>query len=539
VLLAIAAGIAGTRAQEQAARREAARATAVKDVLVDLFESIHPQQAKGGKVLVEDLVARGEREIPAKFADQPALQYELLDLLANMRLALEQPQPRLAILERACPVAEAAHGDPSVALAECLTELADAQRVAQQLDAAGRSVARAFQISQRLQPADGVRLTEALRVQFALARDRGEATQAERIIRDGIARGRAFEGGMGVQTAFMLEDLAVFLPSQQRSDEALPLLEEILAFDREQPQARGVDSQINTRWNRLTHFWGKAQFTRTVEEADALAAFTAQALGRNHPHWFRCMQLRSLAQGRLGRYREAVEALDAVLAVDGIDEWSGGRYRQLLGAERVLLLPAVGRAADAEANARAVLALTDRQSLPRGSALVATFGATLAALSRHDPAAIAEWRAELERRYAALTPAEQGTYRNAMLQLRATALRVAGEPRAALPLLEEAALGYRLPDGSSSQRAERALAEQGFALLEAGDAVEAASRLRAARALLVTRFPDGHPGTAQIDVALATLPASLSTPEERARRESAAARFLSATGRAVDAFVLL
>lgn len=539
LLVAITAGVLATRVQQLAAEREAARATAVKDFLVQLFRSIEPEAAKGEPVLVDTLIAQGERDLPESLADQPALQFEMLGLLAGMRLSLGQQEQRLHDTERQCPIGRSAFGDDSPEYIGCLNELADAYRVATRLDEARSTLDTALSAARRLRADDPLPLSTALRVEFMLQRDRGELADAEAAIDEAIAIGRAAEHGIGPVTAFMLEDRAVFLQAQGRRPEAIPLLEEIVAYDTQHADTRPVESQINSRWNLLAAFWGGEQFLRVVDESEAMAAFTAEKLGGNHPHWYRFMQLRAIAQGRLGRYLDAVATLREALAVPGIDAWEHGRHRLVLGSELIAMLAFTGEHAAAMALATDLLALADANQLAAGSAFVAAHNGALAALYAREAASIAHWTTELDRRFAVLPTAEQAGRGKPLRHWRATAARVAGDTRAAIALLAEVEREYRPADGGSNLLVERAIAEQGFALADLGDAAHAAERLRAARALLVTRLGESHIAVAQIDHVLATLPDTVSTADERARTTAADARFHAATGRPLDTLRLL
>jgi tetratricopeptide (TPR) repeat protein len=98
--LAVAGGTAGVAWQAQRAAREAARAeheaaraNAVKDYLLGLFEQGDPHQ--GGKpsetMTVRELLDAGADRADSAFANQPETELELLDALAQIFEALEDP----------------------------------------------------------------------------------------------------------------------------------------------------------------------------------------------------------------------------------------------------------------------------------------------------------------------------------------------------------------------------------------------------------------------------------------------------------------
>ncbi len=537
--LSIATGVVATLWQAQAARREAARATAVKDFLLQVFASIDPERAKGRKVLAEELVRQGEERIATELSGTPELQYELLDMLSDMRLKLGQPEPRLQNLEQLCPIAESSFGRDSVEALDCRIELADAYRALSRFDDAAATLQPVLQAARDVLPPQPLMIAQAMAVEFLLAQDMGRNTEAERIVRAAIAIGREAEAGGGAQTASLLEHLAVFLGAQGRTDEAVPLLDEIVRFDVAQPHARSAADQINSRWNKLTNLWARHKFAQVVDGSNTLADFTAAKLGRNHPHYFRALQLRGIAQGRLGSYQDAVATLESALAIENMAEWSDGRHQQVLSADLALLLPALGRNADTLKLAEQTLQLTDGHQLAPSPAFISSYAAVFAALALGDDVAIQRWSDELERRFAALPENEQGGRRNSLLQARAAGLRVAGHAAAAMPVLDELVRGYQRADGGSTLNMERLRAERAFTLIDLGQFAAAALELRAVRDLLLLRFGDAHVAVAQIEVALAVLPGSFSLADERARRDSAEQRFRAATGRAADRLRLL
>ncbi|GGA83375.1 serine/threonine protein kinase [Arenimonas soli] len=84
--LALGSGIAATLWQAERARAEAARATAVKDFLVGLFESADPEVESGRSPDTRTVLARGAARVPTEFADQPLLAAELLHLIGRVQM---------------------------------------------------------------------------------------------------------------------------------------------------------------------------------------------------------------------------------------------------------------------------------------------------------------------------------------------------------------------------------------------------------------------------------------------------------------------
>jgi serine/threonine-protein kinase len=111
VMLAAAAGVAGVlyqagEAREQArlARREAVKATAVKDYLLAIFEAnsaLHPDGAAARKTTAEQLMDIATRRLLAEQDQDPELRLELMSVLHNIVGQLEKyPEQEALGLER-------------------------------------------------------------------------------------------------------------------------------------------------------------------------------------------------------------------------------------------------------------------------------------------------------------------------------------------------------------------------------------------------------------------------------------------------------
>ncbi|GAB2651342.1 serine/threonine-protein kinase [Arenimonas aestuarii] len=97
--LALGSGLGATLWQAERARAEAARATAVKDFLVGLFESADPEVEAGRSPDTRSVLARGADRVHTEFADQPRLAAELLHLIGRVQLhAGDYAQSRTQLL---------------------------------------------------------------------------------------------------------------------------------------------------------------------------------------------------------------------------------------------------------------------------------------------------------------------------------------------------------------------------------------------------------------------------------------------------------
>lgn len=505
LVVAIVTGTAATWWQAQVAAREAERANAVKTFLMDLFASIDPEQSKGGQVLAEDLVQEGELRLQRQTDLDPELRYELLSMLARMRLDLRQFDARLRNQTEACALAVSNYGATSDEATICAIELADSLRQNGQLDAAMNTLNPVLAALEQAAKPDNLRLALACEVRFMIERDQDQPEQAEQDIRKSIELARIAENGVGPQTTHSLEQYAVLLNAFGRLDETEPLLLEILAFDQAHPDARARSEQINTSWNLLTYYWGRERYQDILDAMARLTKETEADLGRNHVAYFRQRQLVANVHARLGKFEQAIQIRNDVDAIDGIDRWANGNFRQMLWADHTLDMSAIGRTADSQLVAERTLALTDARELPQGPAFIACYGALYAAALDQNSKQMGQWLECLTTRYAQLNQAQQGAYRRFLLQAESLMLRQNGHFDLAISRLRES-VASAAKSGQSSHALERLQANLAFALIDAKAYAEAVPLLTDVRAKLVARLGAAHPSIMQIDAVLLAVP---------------------------------
>ncbi|MCC6560010.1 MAG: serine/threonine protein kinase [Xanthomonadales bacterium] len=533
VLLAILAGAATTAWQAREAAREAVRATAVRTFLMDLFATIDPEVHHGQPVPAEALVAEGERRVRAETGMEPALRHELLKMLARMRLDLRQYEPRRANLEAACPLADQVYGAGHELAITCRIEWADSLRQLKQTEAAEQVLAAALQ---QLGTGTPLPAVEALaqEVQFMVDRDQGEPQEAERAIRRSLALARSAEPEPGVQTLNSSEQYAMFLQASGRMDEAEPLLRAVLDFDAAHPDRRSRTEQLNTQWNLLSSWWARERYADLAPAIRQLTSQTERNLGQNHATWFRLRQLAANVTARFGDPRTAVALREATDTTEGIADLGDGRFRQMLWADQVIDLAAIGRTDAAMAMATRTLEWTETRRLPPAPWFIASYGALYAALLAGDQTSAERWKTQLDTAFADLDQNLQGPYRKFLDQAHAAFALRTGDASAAEAAIERA-IAVAQPAGAPSTHAvERIRAQRAFLLVDLGRWNEAAAELETVRAALVKRLGPDHPSLLQIDAARAALPEDLRgdlTPE---RIEVARAGFEAVYGRAPD-----
>ncbi len=115
---------ARAEAQAEAAREQTARVKRVKDFLMSIFLSEDPmRRASGTPLSLSEAYANTLQRIDAEFADDPALQADLLDDFGEIEAGRGDLPAAERLIERALAVAERAHGPDHPAVAESLLNL--------------------------------------------------------------------------------------------------------------------------------------------------------------------------------------------------------------------------------------------------------------------------------------------------------------------------------------------------------------------------------------------------------------------------------
>ncbi len=269
VLLSIVVGTATTwrqaenaRLAAQQAQREAGRAGAVKDFLLDVFAGAAPNQTQGEQVTALELLDRSALRLDEGMAETPDLRAELQLTLAGIYRELGQfPRAQALIDSAAAPApvdttllalergrlafAQGRYGDAETELRRALAAIGDApeqrgQRaevlslVAESLAAMDRKDDAAALIDEAIAldqtgSNEPLALARDLSVRAHIAFGRGQLEDAQQGLREALRLREQQLGSANTQVATSQHDLAVVLLQQGTVDEARPLLETALA----------------------------------------------------------------------------------------------------------------------------------------------------------------------------------------------------------------------------------------------------------------------------------------------------------------------
>jgi serine/threonine-protein kinase len=148
-LLGIGVGVASVLRAERVAVREAARAQAVQQFLIGLFQEADPAHAQGEKRTVGDLLDRGEKNLRATLEDEPQTKLALLGALGSIRDQLGDGRRAIALAQTAYDLAVREFGADSLDAGDALADLASAQKNASDLVAAEKNYLQARDVLRR------------------------------------------------------------------------------------------------------------------------------------------------------------------------------------------------------------------------------------------------------------------------------------------------------------------------------------------------------------------------------------------------------
>ena len=217
LVVAILAGVAGTLWQAQraesaarSARAEAAAATAVRDLLLGMFQTSDPDVARGRDPSASDLLDAGARRVQAELAGQPALKARLLGVIADLYRKLGDYKRAADLFTEALQTLEPVSAGSELDLAKLHLGLAQALTLTGALDAATLEFDRLDAGLADLQP---------VTADIALMRARASVERGELLLRQGRyddSRARV-DGAFAIYASWPDRDAEGYLTALQRS----------------------------------------------------------------------------------------------------------------------------------------------------------------------------------------------------------------------------------------------------------------------------------------------------------------------------------
>ena len=320
LLLALAVGLLlsqmEARRQRDMAEFQAARATQVKDFVVDVFRFSDPWRTPdGGSITARSLLDNAAQELETELVEQPLLKAELLDTIGeiNTQLALyeEAERPLRAALDLRIQAA----GEESLETAESLNSLGRLASERNNLVAAEDFYRRALKAlaGRTARPEEELLATVHNNLGVVYYKTANYPLSEEHYRSSLSVRQRLF-GDRHEDTGISMNNLAVLLNVTGRYEEALSMHRRALSIRR--------DLFGNQHPSVALSLGNLARVLRNRTEFAAARALDIEALevnrtvlGRDHPNVARA--LNNLAMGFLdaGRIAEAASMLREAIAI--------------------------------------------------------------------------------------------------------------------------------------------------------------------------------------------------------------------------------
>jgi tetratricopeptide (TPR) repeat protein len=239
--MVVTSGLAGyaliqrAAAQRQTARAEAEAETAKQTTkfMVDLFKISDPSEARGSTVTAREMLDKGAARVDVDLAQQPKIQATLMDTLGTVYMGLGLYGQARPLLDRAVATRRSEIDDPLL-LSDSLSHLGDVMTRQAQFDAAEPVYREAIRVesSRPKDPAAQAQLASSLYGFGVLLARQGRYVDAQKTLREALARQQALYGAVNPDGARTLKDLAQAVADGGDLKAALPLMQSAVAMQR-------------------------------------------------------------------------------------------------------------------------------------------------------------------------------------------------------------------------------------------------------------------------------------------------------------------
>ena len=366
-VVALAVGLAVALAQARradreatTARREAARAERVRQVLTSIFEVSDPVRARGETVTAKNLLDEGARRVDAELAGDPDLRAEMENVLAGLYRKLGESTTARDLAQKAWEERKRIDGPESAAAAKAEWTLGWTLSDQSEFALARRHLEHAIAVLDAVEGAASLAAADAREPLMELVFSADGPEAARPVVERRLATYRAVLGENDVRTALSMSDLGVILTETDQLDEAERQLRRSIAI---------LDAVLPPGDPRTAFPHGN--LANTLMSADRAAEAEAEAL--------RAIEIRTKALGP--SHRDTLNSRGQLLQI----------YMKL------------DRLADAERIARENLAAVDPKDLFSLTQARSSLGQVLLRQERYEEA-VATFEEAIEERRQILAP---------------------------------------------------------------------------------------------------------------------------------------
>jgi eukaryotic-like serine/threonine-protein kinase len=315
LVASLAAGLGATAWQSARAQREAARAQAVTDFLMRLFELSSSRRPQSETVTARELLDQGVQRLDADLADQPAMRASLLGVMGRVYASLGAYDPAAALLERSLVLLRQQHTGDDPELARVLTELAGVRESQGDYARAVVLVRESLAMQRRLQGPDHPDIAVSLQLLSGALQEQGQHADAEPPLREALAMRRRLHGDAHKDVVESLGRLGGLAYDKGDYESAEAHYREALRIARSLP-GDSYPSVPSAMADLASVLPKRGQVREAFALWDeALRLFRAR-MGDRHPDLAPHIRNVAIAHRALGQPKEAVELFEQALAIE-------------------------------------------------------------------------------------------------------------------------------------------------------------------------------------------------------------------------------
>ncbi len=310
VIVALAAGLAGTmwqarvaRAQADRAEQQAARAEAVRQFLSGVFNQTNPDENRGAPISAHELLDKATQLLAQNKDDQPAVKADLTEFIASLYIGIGDRDRAESMLKDGMKGLRGV-GIPVDIQVRSLLDLAAIDEIRGAFPAAREQLRSALELVHGAVNVDPL-LISTIQQRRASIEAQADPKAAEAIVRDSLSFDLAHFGPDSAPVESDLETLGRVLSRLGRQDEAITALSQALS------KARKLYGDEHTLIAHVLNALGNAlQRNRDFPAAErALTeslAISIKLLGTDHPDTLQIESNLLLVLESEGRYRETL-----------------------------------------------------------------------------------------------------------------------------------------------------------------------------------------------------------------------------------------
>lgn len=281
LILALAGGLAAFALQARATAREARKAAAVRDFLIEIFDHSDPARSRGDDVSARTLLDAAVERVEVELADQPELRIEMLGVLGDLQRRLSRYEPARRLLTEALTASRHLYDPSDPRIADRLAALGDLAMDEGDLALTERSFRQTLAIRRSALGERHADVADATGKLAVVAMRRGRYAEAERLSRRSVALYRGLTPEDEAKTASALSDLGLVLRAAGRPEEARAPLTEAVELHERTLGGDHLDT-ATSRNNLATLLSELGELAEAERLMRQVVDFDVRRLGRDH-----------------------------------------------------------------------------------------------------------------------------------------------------------------------------------------------------------------------------------------------------------------